>query len=108
MLRCLTCEYRNQDGHMEPCIRCRECGVPYDENVNAKLNNEWRLSHDLPQELENICNCIEYAQIGMESINSAGIGYMLFSRIFTNLKTLAWKIMVNAGKNDPEIDLWFR
>ena len=39
MIQCQTCKHKDKDGHEEPCVRCKECGVPYIEGTDAELED---------------------------------------------------------------------
>ena len=39
MVACESCKHKDKDGHEEPCIGCRECGVPYIEGTDRELKN---------------------------------------------------------------------
>lgn len=39
MLRCETCKHKEVDGHEYPCKKCVECGVPYVEGTDEKLED---------------------------------------------------------------------
>lgn len=39
MTQCFSCKYRDLDGHEEPCIGCKECGIPYIEGTDRELKD---------------------------------------------------------------------
>lgn len=41
MVQCEFCKHKEKDGHEEPCIRCKECGVPYIEGAEYPLEDKF-------------------------------------------------------------------